>query len=56
MATYDDKTQMPFGLHKGKPLEKVPASYLLWWADQAAALLAYISKNRSLLEKEAEGR
>ena len=27
---YDDLTTMPFGIHKGEPLQDVPASYLHW--------------------------
>jgi len=58
----DDKTKMPFGKYKDKPLEQVPGSYLLWLGDQPefrqkkAGLAEYIEKNRALLEKEAEGR
>lgn len=34
MKAFDDDTPMPFGKHKGKRLEDVPASYLLWlWDD-----------------------
>lgn len=34
MAALTDSDLMPFGTHKGKPLEKVPAGYLLWlWDD-----------------------
>jgi len=25
---------MPFGVHKGKPMQEVPASYLAWLKDQ----------------------
>lgn len=53
----NDNSIMPFGKHKGKPLLEVPASYLLWWADQSpehnAELLKYINDNRRHLEDEA---
>jgi len=55
----NDKSKMPFGKHKGKPMEKVPASYLLWLADQSgfstknSEMTDYIEDNRTLLEKEA---
>lgn len=54
----DDKSTMPFGKHKSKLMEDVPASYLLWLADQDnfasknPAMSEYIEKNRELLEKE----
>jgi len=51
----NDKTPMPFGKHKGKQLQDVPPSYLLWLFDSCNPLCEYIEKNRDLLEKEAEG-
>jgi hypothetical protein len=34
MKALTDQDPMPFGTHSGKPMEKVPASYLLWlWED-----------------------
>ena len=53
-----DSDLMPFGKHKGKPMEEVPASYLLWLSDQGdfkqrnAEMSEYIESNRELLEKE----
>ena len=54
----DDKTTMPWGAHKGKPLGEVPAEYLLWIADRPGAegkwpdLIEYINRNREALEME----
>lgn len=58
-AALTDKSPMPFGKHKGIPLESVPAGYLLWfaeqqWATEWPALLEYIGENRERLEDEAE--
>lgn len=34
MSALTDDSLMPFGKHKGKRLDQVPASYLLWlWDD-----------------------
>lgn len=54
-----DKSLMPFGKYKGKTLEQVPASYLLWfdeqeWSWKHPKLEAYVSKNRDLLEDQVE--
>ena len=54
-----DKSIMPFGKHVGKKLEQVPASYLLWFADQPwsykyAKLVAYVAKNYDLLESQVQ--
>lgn len=58
---YDDDTPMPFGIHKGKRLENVPAAYLLWlYRDKEGVfsgptvekLRAYIKDNLDVLEKE----
>jgi len=60
----NDQSSMPFGKHKGEPMEKVPASYLLWlwnkWQDQPSAprdqamanVRDYIIESMSALEKE----
>lgn len=52
-----DKDPMPFGKHKGKPLEKVPAGYLDWldgqpWLDAHPGVRDYIAANRSVIDKE----
>lgn len=55
---FTDETLMPFGKYAGKKLEKVPASYLLWLADQKdfkeknPQLSAYIEANRELMEDQ----
>lgn len=60
MEKYNDKTPMPFGKHVDEPLGDVPASYLLWCADQPdmkrkyPALIAYVESGRAWLEKEKE--
>lgn len=62
--TLTDKSPMPFGFHKDKPMEKVPAAYLLWmWEDfmhdrsacrnvGTVAVHDYVKENFSALEKE----
>jgi len=52
-----DEMTMEFGLHKGKPLSKVPAQYLIWcgnqdWIVNKPRLQRYIEKNRDALEEE----
>jgi uncharacterized protein (DUF3820 family) len=47
-----------FGKHKGKQVEDVSASYLLWfaeqeWADKFEELLEHVEQNRKHLEAEA---
>ena len=65
MKLTDDST-MPFGRHKGRKFQDVPADYMLWLGDEIAgsndpltqfktALLVYIAENRECLEKEAAG-
>lgn len=49
-----DKSIMPFGKHKGKHLDQVPAAYLLWLFDNnkcGKRLRAYIHKNMNLLRQ-----
>jgi len=53
------KTVMPFGKHQDECLGDIPASYLLWFADQDWSkkypdILAYIEKERKTLEQEAK--
>lgn len=50
-----DESIMPFGSHKGKTLDTVPAQYLLWAYDNLNLqinLKKYIDDNRKVLEKE----
>lgn len=57
-SKFTDKTEMPFGKHKGVALGEVPASYLLWLGDQPdmrskhPELYAYVDSGRQWLEKE----
>jgi len=56
----DDK--MPFGKHKDKELDDVPAEYLLWmweqeWVERKfPALYAYLEKVKDALEEEVGER
>jgi hypothetical protein len=59
MAEYTDETPMPFGMHRGKKLIDVPASYLIYIEGQLKRddwreLQQYIKDNRDVLEKEAK--
>jgi len=47
--------EMPFGMHKHKNMEDVPASYLLWlYGDglKPGSVRDYIEKNKAGLEKQ----
>lgn len=58
----DDETIMPWGKHKGKEVQDVPAHYLFWLEreniekkgrnDFMNSLLVYIEENRNVLESE----
>ncbi len=51
------KYELKFGKHKGEALGDIPASYLLWLADQEWAPIQvrdYVKKERVYLEKEAK--
>lgn len=62
MIQLTDTSPMPFGVHKGKPMEKVPASYLHWlWTNERdpmkrkikdAPVADYISRNIMALKQE----
>ena len=62
MRKLTDESPMPFGKHKGKDMDEVPAGYLLWLYDElqgdskpvAKALMDYIEDNRDVLEKEVK--
>ncbi len=50
---------MPFGKHRGTPMQDVPAAYLHWLYhqpgfDRSSPVGAYIANNRSALEMENE--
>lgn len=57
---YTDNSQMPFGIHQGKKLIDVPASYLKYiWentykciADEQRPLSVYIEENLNALNQE----
>lgn len=59
----EDSSPMPFGKYKGKSMEDVPASYLLWLFDEmndkqtlspdSQLVKAYIEDNIDVLNKEA---
>jgi len=64
MITLTDQSAMPFGCHKDEPMEKVPASYLLYlweeflWPErghneQRQSVRDYIVRSFSALETEA---
>jgi uncharacterized protein (DUF3820 family) len=57
MKTLQDTDPMPFGKHKGEPMQDVPASYLHWlWQeiqhDKTSNVGDYIRRNLSALKKE----
>jgi len=50
-----DESKMPFGIHAGKELIDVPASYLLWLYDNNKCygeLKKYIEENKDVLLKQ----
>jgi hypothetical protein len=61
-----DQSTMPFGKNKGKTLEDVPASYLIWLAGGISiklpnqrttfesALLVYCKENADVLEQQSK--
>ena len=50
----NDESLMPFGIHKDKKLEDVPADYLLWLHKEnkcgKSGLKEYIEENMDFLE------
>lgn len=61
MATLTDKDPMPFGCHKGIPMEHVPAHYLDWlmgqdWIDKWPLVVGYVTANRKVIDKELEAQ
>ena len=57
MKSLKDSDPMPFGCHKDKPMEKVPAGYLDWfvgqpWADKYPSVVDYVNRNRNIIDKE----
>lgn len=52
---YEDSSIMPFGKYKGKRMDEVPASYLLWMEKEnrlKGGVLDYVKNNYDLLIKE----
>lgn len=54
-----DESKFPFGTHKGKRMDEVPASYLDWlddraWLDAYPDVKRYIFDNRHIIDKELE--
>lgn len=53
----EDSDLMPFGIHKGKEMEDVPAQYLLWLDREGCShegVKDYIKENMAILVKEVE--
>lgn len=54
----DDLSPMPFGKHKGVPMQDVPAAYLHWlWSngkadDALCPVTLYIKQNLNALKQE----
>ena len=54
-----DLDPMPFGVHRGKPMQEVPASYLAWLKDQNCQHLGvrgYIEDSWSAILSELPDR
>lgn len=54
-----DTDPMPFGAHKGKQMQDVPAGYIDWlvgqtWIDKFPQIVEYVETNRSAIDKELE--
>jgi uncharacterized protein (DUF3820 family) len=55
----NDLSLMPFGQHKGKPMQDVPASYLVWLKEQGCnheGVRGYITENWSAIKSELPDR
>ncbi|RMZ60042.1 hypothetical protein D1632_10650 [Chryseobacterium nematophagum] len=53
----EDTDIMPYGLHKGKQMQDVPAEYLLWLYEEekcTGPVKEYIKDNLQVLEIEIE--
>ncbi len=57
---YTDQTPFPFGKHKGKTIEQVPAEYLIWCLENVKELdigiKNYINANMQGLKQEMAKR
>jgi uncharacterized protein (DUF3820 family) len=52
-----DESKMPFGVHKGKNMADVPASYLLWLYENnkcSGEVKEYIKDNLDVIKVEIE--
>ena len=55
MDKLEDYSPMPYGKYKGRPMEDVPASYLIWLVDNkraSPAVKEYVKENMDVLMKE----
>lgn len=55
MSDLKDTDPMPFGKHKGMPMQDVPASYLHWFwtnCDRNGDVADYIRRNLAVLMAE----
>ena len=55
MKKLTDESPMPYGKYKGRPMEDVPADYLIWLVDNQRAspeVMSYVEENREVLNKE----
>lgn len=59
MITLTDTSEMPFGVHKGKPMQEVPANYFHYlWAKEGfknhkdSPVADYIRRNLDALKQE----
>jgi len=57
MKPLTDLDPMPFGMHKGKPMQEVPVKYLHWlWSqpsrDGSNPVIAYVRQNLHALALE----
>ena len=58
MKHLEDTDAMPFGKHKGVPMQDVPASYIFWlWNnglknDKQSSVADYVRRNLSSLRQE----
>jgi hypothetical protein len=57
MKPLHDNDRMPFGCHKGKRMQDVPAGYLDWLLDQPCIehypeVKDYIERNEKIIERD----
>jgi len=59
MIVLTDKSLMPFGKYQGKPMEDVPADYLMWLYDNdkySEQVKVYIEDNMDVIKKQINER